>query len=83
MAATIKTRRRTNSLASFQSPIHRVNGCNAPHAAVPFDFVEFQSPIHRVNGCNKLNLTILDMVELLMLRGAGREHENIILCSAN
>jgi len=39
--------------APFQSPIHRVNGCNkVEDKAKMSDASEFQSPIHRVNGCN-------------------------------
>jgi len=39
---------------AFQSPIHRVNGCNREQRAIfATVLVGFQSPIHRVNGCNR------------------------------
>jgi len=54
MAATLKMQVKKMSWSVFQSPIHRVNGCNAGCLYCrPLDLVQgFQSPIHRVNGCN-------------------------------
>ncbi len=45
----------------FQSPFHRVNGCNFYQCSLlGLDNRDFQSPFHRVNGCNRLRAAPMD-----------------------
>ena len=58
MAATEAPLKRSNIINSFQSPCHRVNGCNVFREEDDQPgCIGFQSPCHRVNGCNKANRT--------------------------
>ena len=42
----------------FQSPFHRVKGCDIPRAASTMLMRGFQSPFHRVKGCDGAVVTL-------------------------
>jgi len=60
--ATPPPRPRRGGVPPFQSPFHRVKGCNLAIFLIPLAaYLMFQSPFHRVKGCNhrRIRLRIL------------------------